>query len=68
MLQGLGNGAGKEAKRAGRSPSVLPFGSPPRLRSPRGACIEEAEELGLMLTLRYGVTLRAEGFTHAKGE
>jgi hypothetical protein len=52
MLQGFSIGAGKQGKEAGRSPTVLPFGSPPRLRSPRGACIETAGELGLILTLK----------------
>ena len=52
MLQGFGIGARRERKKPGESPTVLPFGSPPRLRSPRGACIEEAGELGLMLTLK----------------
>jgi hypothetical protein len=46
MLQGFGIGAGREGKEAGRSPSVLPFGFPPRLRSPRGACIGRTRQWG----------------------
>jgi hypothetical protein len=66
MLQGFGIGAGRERKEAGRSPTVLPFGSLPLRATPRGGRLGEAGGLGLTLTLGYGVTLRAEGFTHTR--
>jgi hypothetical protein len=37
MLQGVGIGAGRERKEAGRSPSVLPYGSPPFRGAPNQA-------------------------------
>jgi hypothetical protein len=63
MLQGFGIGAGRERKEAGQSPTVLPFGSPPRLRSPQGSLHRKGEALRPLLKRRYGVTSRAEGFT-----
>jgi hypothetical protein len=37
-------------------------------RRPRGLAARSGASLGLMLTLRYGVTLRAEAFTHTRRE
>jgi hypothetical protein len=37
-------GACRSGKEAARTVTILPFGSPPRLRSPRGACIRRASQ------------------------
>jgi hypothetical protein len=45
-------------KEAARRATVLPFGSPPRLRSPRGACIEAARNWGGFTQQRVDVLKR----------
>jgi hypothetical protein len=68
IAPGIRHRCRQRTKRSRAKPDRYSLRVPPIPRRPQGLAARRGASLGLMLTLKYGVTLRAEGFTQQKGQ